>query len=110
MFIVFRYYYKFITNGQWRHSTASPTERDERGNVNNVIVVGDFASVRPSISIQQQKKVSAFCFGYLCYKNIERYDLALVHGDISKSASSVELLITSSNILPSIHQFAIASP
>lgn len=57
---VFRYYYKFITNGQWRHSTASPTERDERGNVNNVIVVGDVASVRPSI--QQPKKVSGFGF------------------------------------------------
>nr|CAN61666.1 hypothetical protein VITISV_037832 [Vitis vinifera] len=51
-----KYYYKFITNGQWRHSTASPTERDERANVNNVIVVGDIASVRPSI--QQQKKDS----------------------------------------------------
>ncbi|KAJ9683428.1 hypothetical protein PVL29_019140 [Vitis rotundifolia] len=51
-----KYYYKFISNGQWRHSTASPTERDERGNVNNVIVVGDIASVRPSI--QQQKKDS----------------------------------------------------
>ncbi|XP_059645293.1 phosphoglucan phosphatase LSF1, chloroplastic [Cornus florida] len=49
-----KYYYKFITNGQWRHSTSSPTERDERGNVNNVIVVGDIASVRPSV--QQQKK------------------------------------------------------
>lgn len=51
-----KYYYKFITNGQWRHSTASPIERDERANVNNVIVVGDIASVRPSI--QQQKKDS----------------------------------------------------
>ncbi|KAH7845876.1 hypothetical protein Vadar_006923 [Vaccinium darrowii] len=49
-----KYYYKFISNGQWRHSTASPTERDERGNVNNLIEVGDIASVRPSI--QQQKK------------------------------------------------------
>ncbi|KAK9272411.1 hypothetical protein L1049_002783 [Liquidambar formosana] len=49
-----KYYYKFITNGQWRVSTASPTERDERGNVNNVIVVGDIASVRPSV--HQQKK------------------------------------------------------
>lgn len=49
-----KYYYKFITNGQWRHSAASPTERDERGNVNNLIEVGDIASVRPSI--QQQKK------------------------------------------------------
>lgn len=49
-----KYYYKFITNGQWRHSTASPTERDDKGNVNNLIVVGDTASVKPSI--QQQKK------------------------------------------------------
>ncbi|KAJ6301993.1 hypothetical protein OIU77_016155 [Salix suchowensis] len=49
-----KYYYKYIINGQWRHSTASPTERDERGNLNNVVVVGDIASVRPSI--QQQKK------------------------------------------------------
>ncbi|CAK7328062.1 unnamed protein product [Dovyalis caffra] len=49
-----KYYYKYVTNGQWRHSTASPTERDERGNLNNVVVVGDIASVRPSI--QQQKK------------------------------------------------------
>ncbi|GFY87191.1 like SEX4 1 [Actinidia rufa] len=50
-----KYYYKFIISGQWRHSTSSPTERDERGNVNNLIVVGDIASVRPSV--QQQKKV-----------------------------------------------------
>ncbi|GAV83635.1 DSPc domain-containing protein [Cephalotus follicularis] len=49
-----KYYYKYITNGEWRHSTSSPTERDERGNVNNVIFVGDTASVRPSI--HQQKK------------------------------------------------------
>lgn len=55
MFNWFRYYYKYIINGQWRHSTASPTERDERGNLNNVAVVGDVASVRPSI--KQQKKV-----------------------------------------------------
>lgn len=50
-----RYYYKFIINGDWRHSTASPTERDQSGNLNNVIVVGDVASVRPII--QPQKKV-----------------------------------------------------
>ncbi|CAH9088107.1 unnamed protein product [Cuscuta epithymum] len=49
-----KYYYKYIINGQWRHSTSSPTERDESGNVNNVIVVGDIASVRPSM--QQQMK------------------------------------------------------
>ncbi|KAK3183565.1 hypothetical protein Dsin_030851 [Dipteronia sinensis] len=50
-----KYYYKFIINGQWRHSTASPMERDDRGNVNNIITVGDTASVRPSI--QQHQKV-----------------------------------------------------
>ncbi|OWM71540.1 hypothetical protein CDL15_Pgr005727 [Punica granatum] len=49
-----KYYYKYIVNGQWRHSTASPAERDESGNVNNVILVGDTASVRPLV--QQQKK------------------------------------------------------
>ncbi|KAJ8775112.1 hypothetical protein K2173_020116 [Erythroxylum novogranatense] len=49
-----KYYYKYIVNGQWRHSTSSPTERDERGNINNVLVVGDVASVRPSI--QHPKK------------------------------------------------------
>lgn len=56
--MAFRYYYKYITNGQWRHSTSSPAERDDRGNVNNVIVIGDTASVRPSV--QPQKKVSFF--------------------------------------------------
>ncbi|KAI3722296.1 hypothetical protein L2E82_33328 [Cichorium intybus] len=49
-----KYYYKFIVNGDWRHSTSSPTERDERGNVNNILEVGDVASVRPSI--QHPKK------------------------------------------------------
>ncbi|XP_006470325.2 phosphoglucan phosphatase LSF1, chloroplastic isoform X2 [Citrus sinensis] len=44
-----KYYYKYIVNGQWRHSTISPTERDDKGNVNNIIIVGDTASVRPSI-------------------------------------------------------------
>ncbi|KAJ8531074.1 hypothetical protein K7X08_025805 [Anisodus acutangulus] len=49
-----KYLYKYIISGNWRYSTNSPTERDEKGNLNNVIVVGDVASVRPSI--QQQKK------------------------------------------------------
>ncbi|KAK4772379.1 hypothetical protein SAY86_014154 [Trapa natans] len=49
-----KYYYKYIINGQWRHSTASPSERDDRGNVNNVIQLGDTSSVRPMV--QQQKK------------------------------------------------------
>ncbi|XP_062151376.1 phosphoglucan phosphatase LSF1, chloroplastic isoform X2 [Alnus glutinosa] len=49
-----KYYYKYIINGQWKHSTASPAERDERGNLNNVIVIGDTASIRPTV--HQQKK------------------------------------------------------
>ncbi|PPR90011.1 hypothetical protein GOBAR_AA30678 [Gossypium barbadense] len=48
------YYYKYIINGNWRHSTSSPTERDERGNINNVIMIGDTASVRPTIQPQQK--------------------------------------------------------
>ncbi|XP_075085808.1 phosphoglucan phosphatase LSF1, chloroplastic isoform X1 [Nicotiana tabacum] len=49
-----KYLYKYIISGDWRHSTSSPTERDDSGNLNNVIVVGDVASVRPTV--QQQKK------------------------------------------------------
>lgn len=56
----FRYYYKFIVGGQWRHSTSLPTETDERGNVNNVIRVGDIARIRSSVPAQQQLKVSFF--------------------------------------------------
>ncbi|EPS70532.1 hypothetical protein M569_04230, partial [Genlisea aurea] len=44
-----KYYYKYIINGNWRHSTNSPTERDPSGNINNVIVLGDVATVKPSI-------------------------------------------------------------
>ncbi|KAK8933405.1 hypothetical protein KSP39_PZI015553 [Platanthera zijinensis] len=43
-----KYKYKFIVGQQWRHSTSLPTERDERGIVNNVIRIGDVASIRPS--------------------------------------------------------------
>ncbi|XP_020596619.1 phosphoglucan phosphatase LSF1, chloroplastic isoform X2 [Phalaenopsis equestris] len=43
-----KYNYKFIVGGQWKHSTSLPTERDEHGNVNNVIRVGDVARIRPS--------------------------------------------------------------
>ncbi|KAG4938496.1 hypothetical protein AAZX31_16G068500 [Glycine max] len=49
-----KYYYKFIVNGQWKHSTASPAERDDKGNVNNIIVIGETASVRPSVQHQQK--------------------------------------------------------
>ncbi|MED6174949.1 Phosphoglucan phosphatase lsf1, chloroplastic, variant 2 [Stylosanthes scabra] len=49
-----KYYYKFIVNGQWKHSTASPAERDDRGNVNNIIAIGETASIRPSVQHQQK--------------------------------------------------------
>ncbi|KAF8390414.1 hypothetical protein HHK36_024940 [Tetracentron sinense] len=52
-----KYYYKFIINGQWRHSTTSPTETDKRGNINNLILVGDIANVRPFA--KQQTKDAA---------------------------------------------------
>lgn len=62
MFGTSRYYYKFIVNGDWRHSPSSPTERDDRGNLNNILEVGDTASVRPSI--QQPKKVYEICLAF----------------------------------------------
>ena len=43
---------------------ASPTERDERGNVNNIIIIGDVASVRPSV--RKHQKVSRFSYFYDC--------------------------------------------
>lgn len=49
-----KYYYKFIVNGQWKHSTSSPAERDDSGNVNNIITIGETASVRPSVQHQQK--------------------------------------------------------
>lgn len=65
----FRYYYKFIVNGQWKHSTASPSERDESGNVNNIIVIGETASVRPSVQ-HQQKVCSQSIFAFLHFDPI----------------------------------------
>ncbi|XP_006844991.2 phosphoglucan phosphatase LSF1, chloroplastic isoform X1 [Amborella trichopoda] len=51
-----KYSYKFIVGGQWRHSTSLPTETDQTGNVNNVIRVGEVASVRPASPNQQHAK------------------------------------------------------
>lgn len=31
--------YKFIVDGNWKHSPALPTERDQHGNLNNIVVV-----------------------------------------------------------------------
>ncbi|CAN0904294.1 Phosphoglucan phosphatase LSF1, chloroplastic [Linum grandiflorum] len=52
-----RYYYKYIINGDWRHSTYSPSERDESGNLNNVLVLGEPASIRHTVK-QNQKDVN----------------------------------------------------
>ncbi|CAN1182796.1 Phosphoglucan phosphatase LSF1, chloroplastic [Linum perenne] len=52
-----KYYYKYIINGDWRHSTYSPTERDESGNLNNVLVLGEPASIRHTVK-QNQKDVN----------------------------------------------------
>ncbi|KAM7267493.1 hypothetical protein ACFE04_009659 [Oxalis oulophora] len=49
-----KYYYKYIINGNWQHSTSSPVERDESGNINNVIVIGDTASLKPSMRHQEK--------------------------------------------------------
>ncbi|KAI0516191.1 hypothetical protein KFK09_008863 [Dendrobium nobile] len=53
-----KYKYKFIIGGQWRHSTSLPTERDEHGNVNNVIRIGDVARIRPTPNELQIKDPS----------------------------------------------------
>eukprot|EP00252_Welwitschia_mirabilis_P019533 TRINITY_DN4539_c0_g1_i2.p1 TRINITY_DN4539_c0_g1~~TRINITY_DN4539_c0_g1_i2.p1 ORF type:complete len:614 (+),score=116.43 TRINITY_DN4539_c0_g1_i2:112-1953(+) len=50
-----KYNYKFIVGGQWRHSTVLPAERDQWGNTNNVIQVGDTASVKWDRSQPHQK-------------------------------------------------------
>ncbi|KAI5078415.1 hypothetical protein GOP47_0006086 [Adiantum capillus-veneris] len=39
-----KYYFKFIVEGQWRHSHSLPTEVDRWGNVNNVIHIGGVAT------------------------------------------------------------------
>ncbi|KAA8499601.1 SNF1-related protein kinase regulatory subunit beta-2 [Porphyridium purpureum] len=39
-----RFQYKFIVDGEWRHCASQPTERDEHGNVNNMV------EVRPHVS------------------------------------------------------------
>ncbi|KAL1352844.1 phosphoglucan phosphatase LSF1, chloroplastic isoform X1 [Arachis hypogaea] len=49
-----KYYYKFIVNGEWMHSTASPEESDDRGNINNIIVIGETASIQPSVQHQPE--------------------------------------------------------
>lgn len=39
-----RYMYKFIVGGHWRHSHNLPIDKDQWGNTNNVIQIGDVAS------------------------------------------------------------------
>ncbi|KAE8689332.1 Phosphoglucan phosphatase LSF1 [Hibiscus syriacus] len=46
--------YKYIINGKLATFNVFTTERDDRGNINNVIMIGDTASVRPLIQPQQK--------------------------------------------------------
>ncbi|CAI0455195.1 unnamed protein product, partial [Linum tenue] len=52
-----KYYYKYIINGDWRHSNYSPTERDESGNLNNILVLSEPASIKHTVH-QNQKDIN----------------------------------------------------
>lgn len=39
-----RYMYKFIVGGHWRHSHNLPIDKDQWGNTNNVIQIGNVAT------------------------------------------------------------------
>ena len=39
-----RYMYKFIVGGNWRHSHNLPIDKDQWGNTNNVIQIGNVAT------------------------------------------------------------------
>uniref|UniRef100_M8B1T3 AMP-activated protein kinase glycogen-binding domain-containing protein n=1 Tax=Aegilops tauschii TaxID=37682 RepID=M8B1T3_AEGTA len=72
----FRYYYKFIVGGNWRHSSSLPSETDEHGNVNNVIRVGDIARIRPAPSQLQIKDPSVVKVMERALTEDERFSLA----------------------------------
>ncbi|VAH23715.1 unnamed protein product [Triticum turgidum subsp. durum] len=72
----FRYYYKFIVGGNWRHSSSLPSETDEHGNVNNVIRVGDIARIRPAPSQLQIKDPSVVKVIERTLTEDERFSLA----------------------------------
>ncbi|KAL1211294.1 Phosphoglucan phosphatase LSF1 [Cardamine amara subsp. amara] len=85
-----KYYYKYIINGDWRHSTTSPTERDDRGNTNNIIVVGDVASVRPTIQ-QPRKDANIIKVIERVLTESERFRLAKAARCISFSVCPIRL-------------------
>jgi len=46
--------YKFIVDGEWLHDPSRPSQKDEKGNVNNVILVGEHGVIRPEEGEEQQ--------------------------------------------------------
>ncbi|XP_068336942.1 phosphoglucan phosphatase LSF1, chloroplastic-like [Pyrus communis] len=85
-----KYYYKFIVNGNWRHSTLSPSERDGSGNVNNIIIIGDTASARPSVQ-HPQKDVNIVKVIERPLTENERFMLAIAARCISFSICPIRL-------------------
>ncbi|ESQ49969.1 hypothetical protein EUTSA_v100203791mg, partial [Eutrema salsugineum] len=86
-----KYYYKYIINGDWRHSTTSPTERDDRGNTNNIIVVGDVASVRPTVQQQPRKDANIIKVIERMLTESERFRLAKAARCIAFSVCPIRL-------------------
>ncbi|OIW01932.1 hypothetical protein TanjilG_14165 [Lupinus angustifolius] len=85
-----KYYYKFVVNGQWKHSTASPAERDDSGNVNNIIVIGETASVRPFV-LHQQKDANVVKVIERLLNEKERFMLAKAARCIAFSVCPIRL-------------------
>ncbi|CAN7008798.1 unnamed protein product, partial [Brassica rapa subsp. trilocularis] len=94
-----RYYYKYIINGDWRHSIISPTERDDRGNTNNIIVVGDVANVMPTIQ-QPRKKTLKRRFYANIIKVIERVLTESERSKLAKSARCIAFSVCPIGICP----------
>ncbi|CAL9135186.1 Dual specificity phosphatase, catalytic domain [Musa troglodytarum] len=86
-----KYNYKFIINGQWRHSPALPAESDECGNVNNVIRVGDIARIRPSPSHLQIKDPTVVKVIERPLTEDERFMLAFAARRIAFSVCPIKL-------------------
>ncbi|XP_038981541.1 LOW QUALITY PROTEIN: phosphoglucan phosphatase LSF1, chloroplastic [Phoenix dactylifera] len=86
-----KYHYKFIVNGQWRHSAALPTETDEHGNVNNVIRVGDIARIRPALTQLQIKDPTVVKVIERPLTEDERFLLAFAARRIALSICPVKL-------------------
>jgi len=46
--------YKFIVDGEWLHDPSRPSREDEKGNVNNVILVGEHGVIKPEEEPEHQ--------------------------------------------------------